>query len=295
MASLLASVRMAGQGSLERGMDCVARRSWAEADRHLTEARGAGDLPASVLEQLAIARLLIGHQEASEDSWVEAHESFRHDGDVRGAARCAFWLGLLLMMRGEMARGGGWLGRAHEVLADHDECAEHGLLLIPEGMQAMFGGHAAEGESTFLRARELGERVVSPDVVVFGELGLGQCLMRQGRTAEGLAVLDRVMAGVEAERVTPMVTGIVYCAVIEECQRIFDVTRAREWTTALGRWLGSQPGPGRVPGSVHGVSRRGRPTSRRLAGGDRGVTPCKGPVVDGPGPSRDRAGPVPAR
>lgn len=220
----------------------MARRSWAEADHHLTKARGeGGGLRAPVLEQLAIARLLTGRQEASEETWVEAHESFRHDGDTRGAARCAFWLGLLLMMRGEMARGGGWLGRAHEVLADHDECAEHGLLLIPEGIQAMFGGQAAEGESTFLRARELGERVGSPDVVVFGELGLGQCLMRQGKTAEGLAVLDRVMAGVEAERVAPMVTGIVYCAVVEECQRIFDVTRAREWTTALGRWLGSQP------------------------------------------------------
>jgi DNA-binding CsgD family transcriptional regulator len=219
----------------------LARRSWGDADQHLTEAREADELAAWVLEQLAVARLLIGRQEASEESWIEAHESFLRDGDTRGAARCAFWLGLLLVMRGEMARGGGWLGRAHEVLADHDECAESGLLLSAEGLHAMFGGHVADGESTFLRARELGERVGSPDVVAFGELGVGQCLMRQGRTAEGLAVLDRVMAGVEAEGLSPMVTGIVYCAVIEECQRIFDVARAREWTTGLSRWLGSQP------------------------------------------------------
>lgn len=232
---------MAAHGSLQRGLECLARRSWSEADRQLTEAGGRDALAAAVLEQLAVARLLIGRQEASEESWIEAHESFLRDGDRRGAARCAFWLGLLLVLRGEMARGGGWLGRAHEVLADQGECAEQGLLLIPAGLHAMFAGQVAEGEATFRRARELGGRVGAPDVAALAELGLGQCLVRQGRTAEGLAVLDRVMAGVEAEGLSPMVTGIVYCAVIEECQRAFDVARAREWTTALSRWLGSQP------------------------------------------------------
>lgn len=219
----------------------MARRSWGDADRHLTEAGEAEELAAGVLEGLAVARLLIGRQEASEESWISAHESFRRDGDRRGAARCAFWLGLVLVLRGEMARGGGWLGRAHEVLAGHDECAEHGLLLIPEGLQAMFGGQVTEGEATFRHARELGERFDAPDVVALAQLGLGQCLMRQGRTAEGLSLFDRVMAGVEAQGHAPMVTGIVYCAVIEECQRVFDVSRAREWTTALSRWLGAQP------------------------------------------------------
>lgn len=240
-ATSLTLLMMVGQVSLQRGMGALERRSWVEADQHLSEARKADELAAGVLEQLAVVRLLVGRQEASEESWIEAHESFLRDGDPRGAARCAFWLGLLLVLRGEMARGGGWLGRAHEVLADHDECAERGLLLSAEGLHAMFGGQATEGEATFLRARELGERVGAPDVVALGELGFGQSLMRQGRTAEGLAVLDRVMAGVEAEGLSPMVTGIVYCAVIEECQRAFDVARAREWTTALSRWLGSQP------------------------------------------------------
>jgi DNA-binding CsgD family transcriptional regulator len=127
------------------------------------------------------------------------------------------------------------------VLDGNDECAEHGLLLIPEGVMAMGTGRAGDAEETFERARQLGTRLGAPDVITFGSLGLGQALLRQGRGAEGFAVLDRVMAGVDAEAVSPMVTGIVYCAVIEECQRVFDVARAREWTTALSRWLGSQP------------------------------------------------------
>lgn len=232
---------MAGHSSLQRGLECLSRRSWVEADQQLTDAGERDELTAAVLEQLAIARLLIGRQEASEESWIEAHESFLRDGDRRGAARCAFWLGLLLMLRGERTRGGGWLGRAHEVLVDHDECAEQGLLLIPQGLVAMFGGQVAEGEATFQRARELGERLSAPDVAALGDLGFGQCLVRQGRATEGLAIFDRLMADVEAEGVSPIVTGIVYCAVVEECQRVFDVARAREWTTALSRWLGSQP------------------------------------------------------
>lgn len=232
---------MAGADSLRRGLECLEHRSWGEAVTHLTAALEAGDLTASVIEQLAVAQLLIGRQEDGERSLVSAHESFLGDEDRRGAARCGFWLGLLLMLRGEMARGGGWLGRVHEVLADENECAEHGLLMIPQGLQAMDAGKVEDAARVFAGARDLGARHASPDVVTLADLGLGQALVRGGRPADGLAVLDRVMAGVEAEACSPILTGIVYCAVIEECQRVFDVGRAREWTSALSRWLGAQP------------------------------------------------------
>ncbi len=231
---------MAEADSLQRGLVCLEHRQWREADRHLTGALGTR-LPSGVLEQLAVARLLIGQPEASEEVWIRAHESFDRDGDPRGAGRCAFWLGLFLVLRGEMARGGGWLGRAHASLAGVDECAEHGLLMIPEGLMAMGAGQGDAAEQTFRRARELGARVDDRDVIALADLGLGQALVRRGRAAEGFAILDRVMAGVEAGAVSPVLTGIVYCAVIEECQRVFDVARAREWTTGLSRWLGSQP------------------------------------------------------
>jgi DNA-binding CsgD family transcriptional regulator/tetratricopeptide (TPR) repeat protein len=233
---------MVGSDRLAQGLACLDQRRWKEADDHLSAASTSGALPADVVERLAFARLLTGRQEQGEETLVDAHGSFLRSGDGRGAARCAFWLGLQLMLRGEHARGGGWLGRAHEVLAGHDECAEQGLLMIPEAIGAMFAGHAVEAEAAFVRARALGVRVGAPDVVAFAQLGIGQCLVRQGRAEEGLVALDRVMADVEAEpRLNPALAGIAYCAVIEECQRVFDVSRARAWTTALSRWLDEEP------------------------------------------------------
>ena len=58
---------------------------------------------------------------------------------------------------------------------------------------------------------------------------------------EGLALLDEAMVAVISDELTPIVTGLIYCSVIETCQRAYALDRAREWTTALSEWCAGQP------------------------------------------------------
>jgi ATP/maltotriose-dependent transcriptional regulator MalT len=46
---------------------------------------------------------------------------------------------------------------------------------------------------------------------------------------------------VTADEVGPITSGIVYCAVVLECMKLFDFARASEWTRALSAWCDSQP------------------------------------------------------
>jgi DNA-binding CsgD family transcriptional regulator len=49
------------------------------------------------------------------------------------------------------------------------------------------------------------------------------------------------MIAVIAGQLSPLVTGLMYCSVIEACQQVYAVDRSREWTAALSRWCQGQP------------------------------------------------------
>ncbi|HEX6419808.1 MAG TPA: LuxR family transcriptional regulator [Acidimicrobiales bacterium] len=230
-------------GGLDAGRRAVERRAWAEAHEHLSAVAAAGDLDPGDLELLATAAYMSGHDDDSAAAWARAHHAHLDAGRPAEAVRCAFWLGFGLLQRGDVAQGSGWVARARSLVGEHDlDCVECGYLLLPDGLAAMAHGDHERALVLFNRAGEAARRFGEADLAALARLGRGQAVLESGRGAEGVALLDEAMVAVTAGEVSPPVAGIVYCAVIDLCQQVFDVRRAGEWTAALTRWCDAQPG-----------------------------------------------------
>ena len=209
---------MTAPDALNQGRESFRHQAWGDAYAKLSAVANEVPLALDDLESLSMAAYLTGRERESVDALARAYQECAQVGEPARAARCAFWLGFILLSRGEMAQGGGWLARARGHLdPEGPEVAEHGYLLIPEGLQSLDAGDAAAGLAAFSRVFELGERFRDPDLLALGRLGRGTASIRVGRVPEGLSVLDEAMVAVTAGEVSPIVAGIVYCAVIEAC------------------------------------------------------------------------------
>ena len=226
--------------ALDQGRDAFERRAWRAAYDGLAAADREHPLDLDDLERLSTAAYLIGGADEV-DLLVRAHhEAIRLALPVRGA-RLAFWIGFGLMDRGEVAQGSGWLARASRLLEGVPESVEHGYIQLPTALQALDEGDYDGAFARFEAMAAIADRFHDADLVTLSRLGRGMALVRQAEVPRGMAYLDEAMVAVTADEVSPMVVGIIYCAVIETCQRLFDLRRAHEWTDALARWIASQP------------------------------------------------------
>ena len=227
--------------ALVEGRELLRKQSWSSAFSLLTTADRETPLEPEDLEQLANAARLIGKENECAEFLNRAHQEYQSRARPRDAARCAFWLGFMLLFKGEMAQASGWLSRANRLLADQPECVENGYLLLPVGYRAVHEGEQATGLASFVRAAEIGNNFGDKDLVTLALQGQGRALIRQGEIRRGVTLLDEAMVAVTAGEVSSWVAGGVYCSVIEGCGEIFDLRRAQEWTTALEQWCAVQP------------------------------------------------------
>jgi len=232
--------------ALDRGRSAVAGQAWAEAHQRLSAADQAAPLEPDDLERLATAAFLVGREEESTEAWARAHQELLARGETGRAARCAFWVAFGLLNRGELARGAaGWPGPGGLLAAGGasglPDSAEHGYLRWLVAFQSYMAGETAAARAGFEEAAAIGDRWGEPDLAAMSRLGVGRALIKLGQTGPGVALLDEVMAAVEAGELSPVVVGDLYCSVIEGCQELFDLRRAQQWTAVLTAWCAGQP------------------------------------------------------
>ncbi|MDZ5698736.1 helix-turn-helix transcriptional regulator [Chelativorans sp. M5D2P16] len=224
------------------GREAYEERAWDDAYRFLARVDEATSLAVDDLERLAMSAYLTGRDDEYLRALERTHHAYLDAGRCQRAARCAFWLGLRLVFRGEMAPAKGWFGRAHRLLErEQHECVEQGYLMLPHVEQNLAAGNFEAAYAAASGAVEIGEHFADVDLVACARHLQGRVLLRQQRTTEGFALLDEAMVSVTAGELSPLLTGLIYCSVIEACQQVHALGRAREWTSALGRWCSEQP------------------------------------------------------
>lgn len=229
-------------GDLARGRERYRRKAWAEAFELLARADRLSPLGAEDLELLSVSAYLVGRDAAYLDALDRAHRVHAAEGRWTRAARCAFWIGLRFLLRGEAGRATAWHARAGRLLdRGGGDSVERGYLLLPEAEQRLRSGDADRAYAIAAEAAAAGERFGEADLVAIARHLQGRARLHEGRVQEGLSLLDEVMLAATAGELSPIPTGLLYCSVIDCCREVHALDRAREWTAALARWCDEQP------------------------------------------------------
>ena len=161
-------------------------------------------------------------------------------GDQARAARSAFWLSLFFLLRGESGQSNAWTARGQR-LVESQNSVEHGYLAVAVAEQQLRDGHADAAHATAGQAVAIGERFGDPDLTAAARHAQGRALIQQGDVVAGLKRLDETMLAVVAGELSPIMTASMYCRVIDICQQVYALGRAREWTAAFSSVCEQQP------------------------------------------------------
>jgi len=226
---------------LQHGRECYERREWNEAYRALSRADEAMALEPVDLERLATSAYLVGRDLEFQQLHERLHRAHAERVTTRThAARCAFWLALTSLFRGERGHANAWIARGRRLIEGLD-CVEHGYLSVPAIEQQLRSGRFTEAHALAAEAVGIGERFADVDLISVARHVQGRALIQQGHVLTGLGRLDETMLAVVGGEVSPIMTGLLYCSVLEACRQVYAFDRAQEWTAAFARVCEQQP------------------------------------------------------
>ena len=216
-------------------------QDWAAAAAHF-DAAVAERLTADDLAAYADAVWWLGRVEDTLRLQAAAFEAFLAQSRPAEAAWSAILVGIFFLGRGDEPQCVGWIGKAGRLLEDVPECRAHGFLLqLTELEPNILAGRPSPAVAAARRIQELGHRLGQPELVAMGVNGEGRALIRSGQVVDGLKLLDEAMVTVLDDRLSPFMSGSLYCHTIAVCHEIADIGRMARWVDLTERWLAAFP------------------------------------------------------
>ena len=229
--------------SVERARAAFARQAWGDAFTVYTGTAERPSLGRDDQERLAISAYLIGEDDEAAVRLGRRAPWTRDGRRPRGGRPLFVLAGSVLPSPG---RDGAGRRMAHARPNGSSRPAtrlrRRRLPADPRAARRARGRRPDRGRRH--GGAERPRSVTASTIRIFGPsagLGHGQALLARETPPRARRYLDEVMVSVTAGEVGPITSGIVYCAVVLECMRLFDLARATEWTRALSAWCDAQP------------------------------------------------------
>jgi DNA-binding NarL/FixJ family response regulator len=224
---------------LEHGRHSYGRRAWGDAYDAFRTADQVTPLDVEDLDRLATAAYLTGRYVEYQQILERLYRMHIESGDPARAARCAFWLSRTFLVQGEQGQSKAWTARGQR-LVEGGDCAECGYLAVAVAEQQLRDGQPEAAYGTAGQALGMGESFRDADLTALARHAQGRALIQRGDVAAGLRCLDETMLALVAGELAPTMTYL-YCSVIDTCQQVYALARAREWTSAFSRVCEQQP------------------------------------------------------
>ena len=209
---------------------------FAEADEAFFRADRLGELSADDLVAWQDSTWWLGQADRALELAEVAHQRLVAEGQATRAAQAAIGLGFLLMLRGGLAAGSGWIQRGRSLLEQSPDEVARWYVVHLDAENALHGGDLDRARALARQVRGAAQRASDPTLLSLALMTEGTARLRGGAMAEGMALLDEAMLPVTAGRIPPDMAGNLYCQMIGICWELFDLRRAREWTAATERW-----------------------------------------------------------
>jgi class 3 adenylate cyclase len=222
--------------ALEAGREAYARHDWAQALELLGAAEVDGQLGPDDLERLAEAAWWSRQLDLAIRYRERAYTAYSKAGQKTQAAVVALALTLDYIGKLKVTLSTGALRRAQRLLAGEPDGPAHAQLAAVEGLIATHQGDLDSGVELGQRARDIARRFGAVDPEILGLLVEGHARIARGEVDDGLALLDEATSAAVGGELSPVTTGLVYCATISACGELSDYQRAGEWTEAAELW-----------------------------------------------------------